>query len=340
MINIALVGYGKAGKTFHAPVIESVDGLKLHSIVSSRESEILKDYPNVKVTSSIDDVLTDEIDLVIVATPNEFHFEHCKKSLLAGKHVVVDKPFTANLEQARELVNLASQKNVKLSVFQNRRFDGDFLTVKNLIFSGELGQIKHFESNFNRFRPKVDLNKWKESTKTAGGIFYDLAPHLIDQAINLFGPPLKIFADIDKLRDNALNDDYFHIIFAYEKLRVHLNASVLTMNPGNRFSLHGDKGSFNKLGLDPQENQLQNGILPTDLSMGVDAHENYGELVKSDKSEIITTIKGNYSLFYENIRNSIKENSSLEVSAEEALFIMEILELCNKSALDGRWIEI
>lgn len=339
-MNTALIGYGLAGKVFHAPLIDSVKTLNLKMILSSREEEIKSKFPNVKVIESIEDALVDEIDLVVIATPNHLHYEQAKKAILAKKNVVVDKPFTVKLEEARELVELARQNNVLLSVFHNRRFDGDYLTLSKLVQEGTLGRVVSFESNFNRFRPEVNTGNWRETTDTAGGVFFDLGPHLIDQAVSLFGPPLKVFCDLEWMRDNVKNDDYFHVIFAYEKLRVHLNASTLAKNNRERFVVQGTKGSYSKFGLDPQEANLKEGLSPAISNIGQDAKELYGVLATESESIIHPTLDGNYLYFYENIYESIQDHSKLEVTAEEALFTMELLEICFKSHKEKRWIDL
>ena len=331
MINTALVGFGLAGKVFHAPSVSVIESLCLKKIVSSRKKDIKVLYPNIDVVESIDEVLGEDIDLIIIATPNHMHYQQCRRAILAGKHVVVDKPFTVTFKEASELVELAKEKSVKLSVFHNRRFDGDFLSVKELINGGKLGNINYFESNFNRFRPVVNLDKWRETTDAAGGIFYDLAPHLIDQAVNLFGPPIKVLCDIDKIRKNAKNDDYFHIILSYEKMRIHLNASMLTKNLRERFLIQGDKGSFAKFGMDPQEEFLKT---------GVDAEDNYGKLDLASGIEKVEILKGDYSLYYQNIADSILNQTELKVTGQEALFIMKLIEICKESSKSNHWREV
>lgn len=330
MKNVALIGFGLAGRTFHAPIIQATNNLKLAKILSSRSEEIKEIYPEVEVISEFNEALTKDIDLVVIATPNEFHYEQAKKAILADKDVVIDKPMTPKLSEAYELVELAKQNNVTLSVFHNRRFDGDFMTIKNLISTGELGRISNFESNFNRFRPEIDNSNWRETTSVAGGVFFDLGPHLIDQALDLFGPPLKVFADIAHLRDEAQNDDYFHIIFQYEKLRIHLNASALCKSVGERFVIHGTKGSFTKFGLDPQEKNLKHGMSGNAKELGRDNDENFGVLM-TDNTKKIPTIDGDYKLYYEDIS---------QVTAAEAVFVMEIMEMCLKSHQEQKWVSV
>lgn len=330
IMNVALIGFGLAGKTFHAPLIEAVNELKLCKILSSRKDEIENLYPNVEVISDFEQALEEDIDLIVIATPNHLHFEQAKRAILAGKNVVIDKPMTPTLSQAYQLVQLAHEQDVTLSVFHNRRFDGDFLTIKELIQSDALGRITYFESNFNRFRPEVNKENWRETTDQAGGVFFDLAPHLIDQAVDLFGPPLKIFADMAKLRDQAQNDDYFHLIFEYERCRIHLNASTVCRNPGDRFVIHGLKGSFTKWGLDPQEKNLKHGMSGESSDLGEDSEENYGTLM-TDKTSKIPTINGDYKKYYQDIK---------QISSGQAILVMEVMEACLKSYDLKKWISI
>jgi len=339
-MNTALIGYGHAGRVFHAPLIDSVKSLNLKMILSSKKDEIEAKFQGTQVISEIEEAFVPEIDLVVIATPNYLHFEQAKKAILAKKNVVVDKPFTVKVEEARELVELARQNNVLLSVFHNRRFDGDFLTINKLLNNGDLGRIVSFESNYHRYRPEVNTANWRETTDQAGGVFFDLGPHLIDQAISLFGPPLKVFCDLDCIREDAKNIDYFHVIFAYDKLRVHLNASNLSKNARERFVIQGTKGSYSKFGMDPQEANLKEGLSPAISNIGEDKKELYGVLALENESLFYPTVDGNYLHYYENISESILDHSKLEVTAEEGVFTMEIIELCLKSFKEKRWIEL
>lgn len=339
MYNVGLAGFGLAGKTFHAPLIAATEGLTLKKIVSSRQSEINEIYPETIVVSDFSDLLTDEIDIIVLATPNLLHFEQATMALKAGKAVVVDKPFTETLEQAKKLLDLARTENKLLTVFHNRRLDGDFMSAKEIIQSGQLGRVTYFESNFNRFRPEVDKDNWRESTKHAGGIFFDLAPHLIDQALDIFGPPIKVLLDIDFIRDEAVNDDYFHLIFKYEKCSVHLNASTICKTLPERFIVHGTKGSFSKYGMDPQEKNLKHGMKADSADIGRDQESNYGVLAVDNTKKIKTT-DGNYREFYQNLKDTIDGKDSLMVSAHEAFFVMEIMELCLRSFKEQKWIDV
>lgn len=340
MINVGLIGYGLAGKVFHAPFINSVSGLNLKKIASSKKEEIVQRYPRVQV-STAEDILNDsEIDLVVIATPNEFHFEYAKKALLHNKNVVVDKPFTLTSAEARELTEVSKKQNKLLTVFHNRRFDGDFLTVKKLLKENLLGDIVYFESNFNRFRPEVNKENWRETTKSGGGVFFDLAPHLMDQAICLFGKPTEIFCDIGTFRKDAVNDDYFHMILYFDKMRVHLNAMTVSKHVGERFLIHGTKGSFLKNGLDPQEAKLKEGLDPALQKLGAEEKKYYGLIISDEGEEHITTIDGDYTNYYLNVLNALTKNEEIEVKPSEALLIMQLIEKGIESSESGKRIKL
>ncbi len=335
-INVALVGYGLAGSAFHAPVIEEVEGLTLSTVVSSRKNEISSRYPNVKVLADVDAVLKDDqIDLVVIATPTDTHYALAKAALMADKHVVVDKPFVITKEEAIELKEIAQLKGKKLSVYQNRRFDGDFMTVRTLLDNNALGEIYTFESHFDRFRPHVDLQKWREQDKLGSGVLYDLGAHLIDQAMVLFGKPHWIIADVAKTRKGAKVDDYFHIVLGYNDLRVILHSASIVKASMPRFTVHGDKGSFVKYGLDPQEERLKQGEKPSG-ALGIEKSTQYG--IKTDidgKEQKVPTIAGDYRIYYNQIANAILTNSPLPVTPEEAVGLIEMIEICIKSSEIG-----
>jgi scyllo-inositol 2-dehydrogenase (NADP+) len=334
-MNIALVGFGLAGKTFHAPLIESTLGLNLQVIISSQKSILNEMYPTVTTSTNFEDALADSIDTVVIATPNELHFEQAKRALLAGKNVVIDKPMAKTSSEIEELIKLSEVHGKFISVFHNRRYDGDFITLQKLIKSKQLGAIRMFESNFNRFRPLIDKNNWRETTTYAGGILYDLGPHLIDQAIHLFGKPKRVLCDIKKQRTNAVNDDYFHIILDYENVVVHLNASALTKNARERFVLQGELGSYSKFGMDVQEGQLKNNISPLSKEFGEDSEDKYGILKVNESEQKVVTEKGNYLKYYQQIAKGVAP-----VSAKEAFIVSTLLEACIESSVNEKWIAI
>ena len=262
-LRVGLVGYGYAGKTFHAPLIAAVPALELAAVASSDAAKVHADWPGMAVQASPAELLArDDLDLVVIATPNDTHHPIARDALRAGRHVIVDKPFTVHLADARELVALARERGRLLSVFHNRRFDGDFLTLKRLLAEGALGRVVDVESRHDRWRPEV-RPRWRESAGPGAGLWFDLGPHLVDQALQLFGPPRTIALERALVRDGALADDWFHASLRYDRLHVHLRASMLASAGAPRWTLHGTRGSFVKDGLDAQEDALKAGVRPT-----------------------------------------------------------------------------
>ncbi|MCY7290799.1 MAG: Gfo/Idh/MocA family oxidoreductase, partial [Ferruginibacter sp.] len=270
MINVAIVGFGLSGRYLQAPFFEHNDNFNLKVILSNAQNP--KDYfPQVKVVKNIDEVLADEsIDLISICSPNDTHYNYAKLALLDGKHVMVEKPFTATSKEAEELILLANKSKKILTVFQNRRFDSDFLTVQKLIKSGELGEIFNFEIHYNRFKSELNTKKWKESNSAGSGIIYDLGAHIIDQAIALFGLPLQVSGQTFTQRENSLIDDAFDLRLDYGKLQVTLRSSLLVRQPSPRYIINGTKASFIKYGIDVQEDDLKAGKLPADINFGVE----------------------------------------------------------------------
>ena len=262
-LRVGLVGYGYAGKTFHAPLIAAVPDLALVAVASSDAAKVHADWPEVTVHASPAELIArDDIDLVVIATPNDTHHPLARAALLAGKHVVVDKPFTVALDDARELVALGKQQGRVLSVFHNRRFDGDFLTLRRLVREGALGRVVEMTSRHDRYRPEV-RQRWRESDGPGAGLWFDLGPHLVDQALQLFGPPQAITLARDRTRDGALADDWFACHLRYDRLHVHLTAGMLVSACAPRLAVHGTAASFVKEGLDAQEDALKAGARPT-----------------------------------------------------------------------------
>lgn len=335
--NIAVIGYGLGGRVFHAPYISAVEGLQLAAIVSSRKDEIAKAWPCVPVLADAEAVFTDpDIDAVVISTPNDTHKSLALRALEAGKHVVIDKPFAQTLQEAEEI--RAKAKGRIVSVFHNRRWDGDFLTLKKLIAEGTLGDVTYVESHFDLYRPVVS-QRWREQPGPSSGSWYDLGSHLLDQILQLFGRPLGIAADIDAIRPGSVTADYFHVMLRYEKLRVVLVGNYLAQSDV-RWIVHGSKASYIKHGLDPQQGALVAGHAIGDPGFGVDPRP--GKLVLPGGREIIPEpIKGDYRAFYENLRDCMRGVRPVPVSASDALSVMEILELAVKASetrqeIDGR----
>ena len=328
MLNVGLVGFGFAGKAFHAPVIRAVDGLRLTTIVR-RGGGGAPDpgYADVEVVRSVDELLTRTIDLVVVATPNTSHHPIAKQCLLAGRHVVVDKPFTTTVAEAEELVHLAATTGRVLSVYQERRYTGDFVTVQRLLSEGVLGRVAIFESHFDRFRPELRPGAWREQPQPGSGVWFDLGPHLLDQALLLFGIPEAISADIRIERDSAAVDDAFDVTLHYPRLRALLRASLLTVTPGPSFAVHGTKGSFVKHGLDPQEGALKAGRTPDEPNWDVEPPELYGQLTTPEGTRTIPTTPSSFTRYYENIRDVILRKVQPAVMPQHALDVMRGLEL-------------
>ncbi|NIK51304.1 oxidoreductase [Xanthomonas arboricola] len=342
--NLAVVGYGYVGRTFHAPLIAGTPGLALHSVVSSKPQQVQADFPDVAVLADLETALADPaLDAVVLATPNQTHAPFALQALAAGKHVLVDKPFALDAAQAREVVAAAAAAGRIVSVFQNRRWDADFLTVRRLIDEGQLGEVVEFHSHFDRFRPQV-RDRWRESDIPGAGLWYDLGPHLLDQALQLFGTPQAIGADLQRQRSQARSDDYFHVTLRYPRLRVILHAGSLVADSGLRFAVHGTRGSYLKHGLDTQEDQLRAGRRPGTAGWGVDPLP--GTLTRvDDEGRVHThqpdTTPGDYRQCYAAFRDALAGAGPAPVSGADAVQVMELLELAQRSAASGQvqWLE-
>lgn len=333
-IRVALIGYGYAGKTFHAPLIASTPGMELACIASSRPDDVHADLPDAEV---VDDPLQaaerDGIDLVVVAAPNAQHSPLAAAALRAGRHVVVDKPFTLTLAEARELRALAKRRERLLSVFHNRRWDSDFLGVKQVVEEGRIGEVVHFESHIDRFRPQVRA-RWRESAQPGGGIWFDLGPHLIDQALQLFGLPQAVQADLAALRPGAQADDWAHAVLHYPERRVVLHASMLVAGGSARFAVHGTRGSVVKPRIDRQEAQLLAGTRPGDPGWGED--DDALLLYPGDAPmETLAAPRGDQGRYYAGMRDAIRGLAPPPVTDAQALAVMAVLEAGAQSARDG-----
>ncbi|WP_312111303.1 oxidoreductase [Pantoea septica] len=333
-LRVGLIGYGFASKTFHAPLIAGTADVELAAISSSDEGKVHADWPQVKVVADPQALLEDpSLQLIVIPTPNDTHFPLAKAALNAGKHVVVDKPFTVTLSQARELEALAKAKGRLLSVFHNRRWDSDFLTLKQLLKEGTLGEVRYFESHFDRFRPEV-RQRWREMKGAGSGIWYDLGPHLLDQALQLFGAPVAINVDMAEMRPGAQTTDYFHATLTYPQRRVVLHASMLVAAESPRYVVHGTRGSYVKYGLDPQEDRLKAGDFPPAEDWGYDMRDGVLTLADGEgvKEETLMTQPGNYPAYYAAVSDAISGRGNNPVTAEEAIQVMELIELGLQSA--------
>lgn len=343
-LRVGLVGYGFAGQTFHAPVLSAVPGLELAAVASSQPHKVHADWPGVAVVPDVTALVArSDIDLIVVATPNAQHHPVAKAALEAGKHVVVDKPFTLDVAEARGLKLLSERNNRILAVYQNRRFDSDFLTLKQLLASGELGRLVYLESHFDRFRPEVK-ERWREQAVPGSGLWVDLGSHLVDQAVQLFGRPDTIQLDTAVLRDGAVVEDYFHAVLRYESgphspLRVVLHSTTLAAHAAPRYIVHGTRGSYVKHGVDTQEDALRAGQRPPAEGWGADPLD--GELTLIDGNgtptkRSVPTLPGNYVDYYAAVRDAILGRGPNPVPPEQAVELMELLDLGRQSALEGR----
>jgi scyllo-inositol 2-dehydrogenase (NADP+) len=340
-VRVGLIGYGKSGSVFHAPLINAVDGLVLAKVVSSKPDKVHSDLPDVEVVPNVEDLLADsEIDLVVVTSPNTTHFSHAKLALESNKHVIVEKPFTNFTKDADELIALATEKKLLLSAFQNRRWDNDFLTVKKCIQEGLLGDIYIYEAHYDLFRPQV-TTRWRELVGDGAGTLYDLGAHLIDQALHLFGLPKTVSADIMKQRPSALVDDYFHIVLGYGTLRVILQSGWVVKKSGPHFQVHGSKGSLIKYGLDSQEGDLTRGIRPGHPMWGSDKEECYAQLTLGRDLNVdakVATLPGCYEAYYKGIYESVVNDAPLPVLATEARDTIKVIEYALQSQKEQRVI--
>lgn len=340
-IRTGLIGYGTAGAVFHAPLIAAASGLRLTAIGSRRADDIARDFPEAKAYENPQALIDDpDIELVVVATPNDTHAALARAALAAGKHVVVDKPFTLDAGEAEALIALADAAKRKLSVFHNRRWDSDFLTVRRLVDDGRLGEVAYYEAHFDRFRPEIKQG-WRETEVPGAGLLYDLGAHLIDQALVLFGMPRAVTADVARQRAAARADDYFHVVLDYGRRRAVLHASVLVRDPGPRYLVHGDGGSFVKYGMDGQEAALREGRRPGGEGWGEDDPALFGRFTDVDGTvATIDSLPGRYTAFYEGIAASIRDGSPLPVEAREARDVIRVIEAAQLSARERRTVSL
>ena len=334
----ALIGYGFAGKTFHAPLIRAVNGLNLAMVASTDPAKVHADFPQAQVIADPFAVATHpDVALVVIASPNESHFPLAMAALAAGKHVVVDKPFTLTVAEAEQLAQAAKASKTQLSVFHNRRWDADFLALKQVLATGCLGEIVHFESHFDRFRPLV-RDRWREQAGPGSGLWFDLGPHLIDQALQLFGLPDTVSADFALQRDHAAAVDWCHVVLGYPRLRVVLHASALVAGGVPRFAIHGKAGSLIKFGLDVQEDQLKAGGTPHDAGFGVDPTPY--TLFQNEQTHAHPCPVGNYLHYYQAVYASIREGGPNPVPASEAIAVMRVLACALSAATQGRTLTL
>ena len=335
MIRVGLIGYGPAGASFHGPLIGAVTGLRLASVVTSRGADVARDWPDAAVVADAATVFADPaIDLIVIATPDGSHAPLALAALNAGKHVVIDKPFVTDPADGAALIALAETRGLMLSVFHNRRWDADFLTVQRILANGVLGDIALAELRWDRFRPAIKPG-WRETE--GAGLLNDLGPHLLDQALLLFGSPEEVSTDLATQRADATTEDYFEITLFYGRRRVVVSAATLLAQPRPRFALHGTGGSFVKFGIDPQEAVLRAGQAPTTPGFGEDAPEAFGTLTDADGTiRRVPSARGDWRRYYEGVVAAISEGAAPPVTARDALAVMELIALARRSAVEGR----
>lgn len=335
-INTALCSFGMSGWVFHAPFINVNPGFNLYAVWERTKNIAEKKYPGVKTFGTLEDMLADDsIELVVVNTPNYTHYEYAKKALEAGKHIIVEKPFTIIADEGKKLIELAKKQNKKISVYQNRRYDSDYKTIKKVLHENVLGELVDVEMHFDRYKEEIGPKVHKETPGPGTGSLYDLGAHLIDQALQLFGMPEKLFADIQVMRPVSKVDDYFNLLLYYNKFRVHLKSSYTVREALPGYIFHGLKGSFIKPKTDVQEEMLQAGKIPGTSDWGTEPESQKGLLHTEKNGEVIRKYidseKGNYNEYYDAIYKALRNNEPLPVTAEEALDVIKIIEAAYKS---------
>ncbi len=335
-IRTAIASYGMSGIVFHGPLLEAHPGFTISMILERHQNNSDGKHPSAKLVRNFETILNDPvIELVVINTPDHLHYPMAKKALEAGKHIIVEKPFTLHTREANEIIRLGEEKDLMVSVFQNRRWDGDFMTVQQIIAEGKLGRLVSFESHFDRFRNYVQ-DSWKEDKGVGAGTLYNLGSHMIDQALQLFGIPEVIFADVRAQRTGSEVDDSFDIMMQYTDVKCMVRGSYLVKEPGPRYILHGTHGSFLKWGLDPQEQDLKDGKEPGGPEWGKEAENLHGllhtEITGADNRERIPTLHGNYVAYYDNIYEHLRNNAELLVKPQQARNVVAIIEAAYRSA--------
>jgi scyllo-inositol 2-dehydrogenase (NADP+) len=331
-----MVGYGVAAQFMHLPFISTNANYQLQTILQRHGNSAKEKYPSVQTVRSMKEMLADDsLELIIITSPNDSHFEYAKLALEAGKHVVVEKPFTITSADASKLIAVAKDRKRVLSVYQNRRYVSDFLTIRQLLKEKKLGEVVEFEAHYDRYRPELRANAWREEDEPGSGILYDLGAHLIDQALCLFGLPWYITADIRLQRKDVKTTDYFELWLDYGFTKVILKAGMLVREPGPRYAIHGRLGSFIKSGEDPQEALLRKGILPTASDWGQESPDIYGLLHTESDGKIIKekypSLAGNYGGFYDDLYQTIRKGEPLKVKPEQGFNVIRLIELATES---------
>jgi scyllo-inositol 2-dehydrogenase (NADP+) len=336
MLNVALCSYGMSGKVFHAPLISAEPQLNLHTILQRSSDTALEDYPQAHIAKSFEDILANpDIHLIVVNTPNEHHYCMTKAALLAGKHVVTEKPFTLSLTEGQELIDIAQQQQKVLAVFHNKRLETDHLTVEKILTEGKLGRVVEIEWHYDRYRNVITHKAWKEDNLPGAGTWFDLGVHMVDSMLCLLGRPQAVNADMRSLRREEGSTDYFNVTFYYADMRVLLRSNTYVSEKGATVSIHGDKGSFLKFGQDVQEQQLVNGLFPYQTGWANHGSDNIGIMhlqhENSSQRFQVSSERGCYELFYRNIADSVNGKDTLRFSAQQALLAVEMLLAAEES---------
>ena len=339
-IKTAIIGYGFSATTFHIPFINTLPEFEFTAVSTRNREAVNRDWPNVQHYESAQDLLNhSDAELVIITAPNDVHFELAKQALENGKHVIIEKPFVTNIADGEALIALAAEKDRILSVYHNRRWDGDFLTIKKMIEEKRCGELKHYESHFDRFRPEV-RQRWREQATNGGGLLFDLGSHLIDQALVLFGVPDAITAQCEIMREGSTNVDYFNIVLHYPNHLATLHGDLFSAGPNKRFTLKGTQGSYEKYGLDPQEACLIAGVLPNKPQWANETSEQYGRFYDADGVETITTESGCYQQYFQELALAINTNTAPPVTTTDALWNIKLIALAMESSRQGKTLTI
>ena len=332
-VAVGLIGYGYAARTFHAPMITATPGLELVAVASSRAADVHADHPGVDVVDADGLIGRDDVDLVVIASPNDTHRPLAEAALRAGRHVAVDKPFTLSLQDARAVLATADRCRRIVSVFQNRRWDSDYLGIKQVIDDGLIGEVAHFESHIDRFRPNP-RDRWRENPGPGAGLWFDLGPHLADQALQLFGLPDAVTADLASLRAGSRTDDWAHVLLDYPRRRVVLHASMLAAGAHTRFVAHGTEGTVVKHGSDIQEDQLKAGVSPGAPGWGEDPDEML--LYDADGRQYrLPTPSGDQLQYYREVGQAISTGGPNPTPSQQILAVMAVVDAARESARTG-----
>ena len=345
MINVALASFGMSGLVFHGPLLSVHSNFRLHAVLERNRSDSTERYPDVKLVRTYEDLLADElVEVIVVNTPNPYHYDMAEAALKAGKHVVVEKPFTNTTKEGEQLIALAEEKGRVLTVFQNRRWDSDFLTVQKVLAADVLGQVVEYEAHYDRFRNYIQPDTWKEDDGPGSGILYNLGSHMIDQALVLFGLPQTLFAKLSIQRTGGKAPDAYHLILGYDSMQVVLKSSYLVRDQGPRYKLLGSQGTFTKYGLDPQEDLLKLGVSPDNSRIGQEPEEDWGTLdTEFSGLQLRGTVAseaGDYTQFYNNLYQALQGKEALTVPAEEALNVIRLIELAYQSNESGQELSV